>query len=115
MQRFRVSPNELALERPYIENNIEFTRKAFDLDEIVVQNYVVDDTVTAAEILAEADTLSNVRLWDYRPLLQTYNQIQALRQYYQFNDIDIDRIRAGERRSPPGDDGRPRACARSAF
>ena len=91
VQRFRVSPNELALERPYIENNIEFTRRAFDLDEIVVQDYVVDDTVTAAEILAEADTLSNVRLWDYRPLLQTYNQIQALRQYYQFNDIDIDR------------------------
>lgn len=91
IQRFRVSPNELALERPYIENNIEFTRKAFDLDDIVGQNYVVDENITAQEVLAEAETLTNVRLWDYRPLLQTYNQIQALRQYYQFNDIDIDR------------------------
>ena len=51
-----------------------------DLDEITVEDYAVDDSVSAAEILAEADTLSNVRLWDYRPLLQTYNQIQALRQ-----------------------------------
>ena len=91
IQRFRVSPNELALERPYIENNISFTRTAFDLNEIEVQNYVVDDSVTVQEVLAEAETLTNVRLWDYRPLLQTYNQIQALRQYYEFNDIDIDR------------------------
>ena len=91
VQRFRVSPNELALERPYIEDNISFTRMAFDLDEIVVEDYAVNESVTARDVLAEADTLTNVRLWDYRPLLQTYNQIQALRQYYQFNDIDIDR------------------------
>ncbi len=91
VQRFRVNPNELALERPYIEDNISFTRQAFDLNEIVVEDYAVNENVTTEEILQEAETLSNVRLWDYRPLLQTYNQIQALRQYYQFNDIDIDR------------------------
>ena len=91
VQRFRVSPNELALERPYIENNIDFTRKAFGLDKIEVANYTVDDQVDVTRLLENADTLSNMRLWDYRPLLQTYNQIQALRQYYQFNDIDIDR------------------------
>jgi uncharacterized membrane protein (UPF0182 family) len=91
VQRFRVSPNELALERPYIENNIEFTRRAFDLDEITVDNYTVNEAVSVSDLLAEANTLANVRLWDYRPLLQTYNQIQALRQYYEFNDIDIDR------------------------
>ena len=79
------------MERPYIENNIEFTRVAFDLDSIEVADYDASNQLTVQAVLSEAETLSNVRLWDYRPLLQTYNQVQALRQYYAFNDIDIDR------------------------
>ncbi len=99
VQRFQVSPNELNLERQFIENNISFTRAAYDLEDVQVEDYPVQDNVTPEELLAEASTLTNVRLWDYRPLLQTYNQIQALRQYYQFNDIDIDRYMInGERR-----------------
>jgi len=99
VQRFQVSPNELNLERPYITHNIQFTRAAFDLDDIAVESYRVEPNVTVEELLAESITLTNVRLWDYRPLLQTYNQVQALRQYYQFNDIDIDRyVIDGERR-----------------
>ncbi|HXF62389.1 MAG TPA: UPF0182 family protein [Caldilineaceae bacterium] len=91
VQRFRVSPNELNLERPYIEHNIAFTRAAFDLDAIEVRSYQVEGALTAEDLLTEAETVRNVRLWDYRPLLQTYNQVQALRQYYAFNDIDVDR------------------------
>lgn len=91
VQRFQVSPNELNLERPYIANNIEFTRKAFALDEIEVSSYEASTQLTADALRAEPETIRNIRLWDYRPLLQTYNQIQALRQYYEFVDIDVDR------------------------
>jgi uncharacterized membrane protein (UPF0182 family) len=98
VQRFQVTPNELNLERPYIEHNIAFTRMAFDLDEIQVSNYVVDENLDAAELLSEAETVRNVRLWDYRPLRQTYNQIQALRQYYTFHDIDVDRYTIDDER-----------------
>ncbi|MCC9078094.1 UPF0182 family protein [Litorilinea aerophila] len=99
VQRFQVSPNELNLERPYIENNIQFTRLAYDLDRIEVRSYDASNQLTAESLLAEPQTVRNIRLWDYRPLLQTYNQIQALRQYYEFNDIDIDRYTIeGERR-----------------
>ena len=91
VQRFQVDPNELNLERPYIENNIEFTRAGFDLDTIESRNYDVTQQLTADDLLSEPETVTNIRLWDYRPLLQTYNQVQALRQYYHFNDIDIDR------------------------
>ncbi len=99
VQRFQVSPNELNLERPYIEHNIRLTREAYNLTDIEVQDYEVEDRVTVNALVNEASTLTNVRLWDYRPLLQTYNQVQALRQYYQFNDIDIDRyVINGQRR-----------------
>jgi uncharacterized membrane protein (UPF0182 family) len=91
VQRFQVTPNELNLERPYIEDNIEYTRIAFDLDTIELKSYQVAENLSAPQLLADQETVRNVRLWDYRPLLQTYNQIQALRLYYQFNDIDVDR------------------------
>jgi uncharacterized membrane protein (UPF0182 family) len=91
VQRFQVNPNELNLERQYIQHNIDYTRMAFDLADIELKSYEVTADLTAEALLAEQETVRNVRLWDYRPLLQTYNQIQALRQYYQFNDIDVDR------------------------
>ncbi|MCB0128333.1 MAG: UPF0182 family protein, partial [Caldilineaceae bacterium] len=91
VQRFRVNPNELTLERPYIADNIEYTRIAFDLNDIQSINYDASKPLTATDLRNEPETIRNVRLWDYRPLLQTYNQIQALRQYYEFTDIDVDR------------------------
>lgn len=91
VQRFQVTPNELNLERPYLENNIKYTRLAYDIDTIESIAYDASTPLTTAAIQSEPETVRNVRLWDYRPLLQTYNQIQALRQYYEFNDIDIDR------------------------
>ncbi|MFS8888108.1 UPF0182 family protein, partial [Synechococcus sp. R55.1] len=99
VQRFQVSPNELTLERPYIEHNIRFTRMAYALDNIVVKPFEASQRVSAEAVLSEPETIRNVRLWDYRPLLETYNQGQALRQYYAFNDIDVDRyLINGERR-----------------
>lgn len=90
-QSFIVRPNELTREAPYIERTIENTRRAYDLDGVEVVNYPASQPITAAGLLAEPESLRNIRLWDYRPLLQTYNQVQALRLYYAFNDIDIDR------------------------
>lgn len=91
VQRFQVAPNELNLEGPYIADNIEFTRAAFGLDEVVSEQYNATRQLTTEAILAEPETIRSIRLWDYRPLLQTYNQVQALRQYYEFHDVDVDR------------------------
>ena len=98
VQRFQVNPNEFTREREYIAHNIEFTRAAFGLDNIVDENFDAASELTADELLSQPDTIRNIRLWDYRPLLQTYNQVQALRQQYQFTDIDIDRYDVGGER-----------------
>ena len=99
VQRFQVNPNEFTREREFISHNINFTRAAFGLDRIVDENFDAESELTGAELLDQPDTIRNIRLWDYRPLLQTYNQVQALRQQYQFTDIDIDRYDVeGERR-----------------
>ena len=92
-QRFVVEPNELAKETPYIEHNIEFTREAYNLDLVNSQNYQLRDGINSnTNILAENQaTIDNIRLWDYRPLLSTYRQLQEIRFYYRFNDVDVDR------------------------
>jgi uncharacterized membrane protein (UPF0182 family) len=91
VQRFSVNPNELTKETPYIERNIEFTRQAYGLNRIVEQTYPAELSVTAEEIAANPQTVDNMRLWDPRPLRDTLNQIQALRQLYTFQDVDVDR------------------------
>ncbi len=91
VQQFRVDPNELAFERPYIERNIQFTRQAFALDQVKTQPYPARQTLDWDDLKRAEGTLDNVRLWDYRPLRQTYNQLQGIRQYYQFDDVDTDR------------------------
>ena len=92
-QRFVVEPNELAKELPYIKHNIEFTRQAYDLARIDTQNYQLDSSPSSnASILQENQaTIDNIRLWDYRPLLSTYRQLQEIRFYYKFEDVDVDR------------------------
>ena len=89
-QRFSVEPNELDKELPYIKHSIKFTQQAYDLTDIKTQDYPVSHQLTA-EVLEEKGTIQNIRLWDYRPLLSTYRQLQEIRPYYQFNDVDIDR------------------------
>ena len=92
-QRFVVEPNELAKELPYIKHNIEFTRQAYDLANIDTQNYQLNPSPSSnANILQENQaTIDNIRLWDYRPLLSTYRQLQEIRFYYKFEDVDVDR------------------------
>ena len=92
-QRFVVEPNELAKELPYIKHNIEFTRQAYNLAKIDTQNYQLNSSASSnANILQENQaTIDNLRLWDYRPLLSTYRQLQEIRFYYKFEDVDVDR------------------------
>ncbi|MBN1993673.1 MAG: UPF0182 family protein [Anaerolineae bacterium] len=91
VQRYVVEPNELARETPYIENNIAFTSLAYGLDKVREQDFPTVEPLTQAALTENEATLRNIRLWDYRPLLQTYQQIQAIRLYYSFLDIDLDR------------------------
>ena len=90
-QRFIVQPSELALETPYLKNNIEFTRKAYRLDAIQETSYPALSDLTSEVIARNQDTIQNIRLWDWRPLLQMYQQAQEIRLYYQFYQVDVDR------------------------
>lgn len=91
VQNFIVSPNEFSKEEPYLEHNLSFTRAAYDLDDIDMQESPGDDTLDEDMIDRNQLTIDNVRLNDSRPLLDIYNQLQTFRTYYQFNDMDIDR------------------------
>jgi uncharacterized membrane protein (UPF0182 family) len=90
-QRFMVQPNELALESPYLKHNIEFTREAYKLSAIHETSYPALSDLTPETIARNQDTIQNVRLWDWRLLLQTYRQTQEIRLYYQFYNVDVDR------------------------
>ena len=92
---FVVKPNELVRETPYIAHNIALTRTAFGLDRITQRPFPAETTVEAANPAANQDTLQNIRLWDWRPLQDTLRQIQEIRTYYDFSDIDIDRYSIG--------------------
>jgi uncharacterized protein len=83
-----VQPSELALETPYLKNYIDFTRKAYKLDAIQETSYPALADLTPEVIARNQDTIQNIRLWDSRPLLQTYQQAQAIRLYYQFYNVD---------------------------
>ena len=91
LQRYEVEPNELVRETPYIQYNIDSTRLAFNLDKIEIRDFAEIDPLDQNDITSNADVLNNIRLWDYRPLRATYTQLQALRPYYVFGEIDIDR------------------------
>jgi uncharacterized membrane protein (UPF0182 family) len=91
VQQYQVSPNELAKEEPYIKHNIDFTRRAFDLDTVEEKPFAAADALTALDIEANTATINNIRLWEPSTLEQTYNQIQVIRLYYHFQDVDIDR------------------------
>jgi uncharacterized membrane protein (UPF0182 family) len=84
-------PNELRLETPYLQHYIEFTRKAYDLDAIQETAYPSLTDLTPEVLARNQETIQNIRLWDTRPLLQTYQQTQAIRLYYQFNNVDVGR------------------------
>ena len=91
VQRLIVKPDELNRERPYIENNISATRKAYGVDDVEEREVSGDAELTAKDIVSNAGTIENVRLWDHQPLLQTFAQIQEIRTYYDFQNVDNDR------------------------
>ncbi|MHB9129792.1 MAG: UPF0182 family membrane protein [Armatimonadota bacterium] len=91
VQRFRVAPNQLARETPFIRYNIDATRQAYGLDRVKEVRLSPTPRVTSDVVAASPETTSNIRLWDHRPLLTTFNQQQRLRPYYQFTGVDIDR------------------------
>jgi uncharacterized membrane protein (UPF0182 family) len=91
VQTFQVRPNELARQRPYIERNIEGTLRAYGLDQVQEELFPAEQAVTLAEARANPQTIANLRLWDPRALLPTYNQLQSIRLYYEFADVDVDR------------------------
>ena len=91
VQQFVVLPNELQLERPYIERTLALTRQAFNLEPIEVETFTPGERLTPAKLAANNLTIENIRLWDKRPLLETNRQLQRIRLYYEFPDADIDR------------------------
>ncbi len=94
VQQVRVTPNELTVETPYLRHGITGTLRAFGLDRVQEREFTAG-MVTSDIVARNRATLENVRLWDYRPLLSAYRQLQALRPYYVFGDVDIDRYRIG--------------------
>ncbi|MDX6459928.1 MAG: uncharacterized protein QOE55_3625 [Acidobacteriaceae bacterium] len=95
MSSFIVRPNELVRERPYIANNILMTRQAYGLDRFSQREFPAETTVEAADVASNQATLQNIRLWDWQALQDTLRQIQEIRTYYDFPDIDIDRYQIG--------------------
>ncbi|NMB12007.1 MAG: UPF0182 family protein [Firmicutes bacterium] len=90
VQRYVVEPNELAKEERFIAYNIEATRQAFGLDNILEQEFVPRDELPPKSAL-QTETVENIRLWDWRPLIETYSQLQEFRLYYDFARVDTDR------------------------
>jgi uncharacterized protein len=88
---FIVKPNELVREQPYIAHNIELTRQAYGLDRVLQREFPAETTIEAADPANNQATLQNIRLWDWHALQDTLRQIQEIRTYYDFPDIDIDR------------------------
>jgi len=91
VQKYLVEPNELDRERPYLERTIQFTQFAYDLTRTDARHHEAGEALTP-EVLADNEvTLHSIRLWDHRPLLSTYRQVQEIRSYYEFLDVDYDR------------------------
>ncbi len=91
IQRFTVLPNQFVQEEHFIANNIAMTRLAYDLGDWQDQPFRGNEPVTQALVDSEEDTFRNARLWDYRPLKDTLDQLQTVRRYYTFEDVDTDR------------------------
>ncbi len=91
VQSYIVQPNELALERPYLEHNIRLTRQAYQLDRVEERPFSAVNDLSLGAISRNNDTLKNVRLWDWKPVLQAFRQTQEMRLYYRFYQVDVDR------------------------
>jgi len=90
-QRFFVKPSELQLEAPYIQRNIALTREAYNLRQITVKPFPAEQGLSFQSLQDNRGTIDNIRLWDWQPLMDTYAQLQEIRTYYKFLDVDVDR------------------------
>ncbi len=97
-QRFVVEPNELEKEKKFIEYNIKFTRIAYDIERVKEIPFANNQNLTYRDIAKNRNTLDNIRVWDWRPLKQAYKQLQELKPYYFFNDVDVDRYIVNNRK-----------------
>jgi len=93
IQALKVSPNEINLEKPYIENNIKFTRIAYGLKDVEEKDFSAAATINSGTLSQAKETIDNVRILDWRPLTKTYKQTQEIRLYYDLAGIDIDRYK----------------------
>ncbi|HTT77591.1 MAG TPA: UPF0182 family protein [Candidatus Binataceae bacterium] len=91
IERLWVTPDQLRVETPYLERNIAMTRHAYQLDNVDVRPFAGRGTLTMASLSKDSTTIKNIRLWDPRPLIATYKQLQEIRLYYDFHRVDIDR------------------------
>lgn len=91
IQSLVVKPNELNRETPYLENAIKYTRLAYGLDDVEIKKFPAGKRLTATDIEENRASVDNIRLWDWRPLQQTYAQLQEIRPYYELKSVDIDR------------------------
>ncbi|UZQ48565.1 UPF0182 family protein [Clostridium kluyveri] len=91
VQNFIVKSNQKTLEQPYIKYNIDYTRKAFNIENIDANPFQVKDNLTSQDIDNNMDTINNIRINSFEPTLEFYNQVQIIRYYYKFNNIDVDR------------------------
>lgn len=98
VQQLRVEPNEVVVEAPFIKRNIEATRRAFGLEDVEARQFPASEDLTAADIKRNQGTIEDVRLWDPTIVAQSYRQLQSLRPYYEFTDVDVDRYEIDGRR-----------------
>ena len=91
IQNLVVSPDEINKESEYLARNIEYTQYAYQLDDVDVKPFAADNTLTYKDINENTETINNIRVNDFDPAQQFYNQTQSIRQYYTFNDVDVDR------------------------
>ena len=91
VQNLVVTPDEINKESKYLERNIEYTQSAYGLNEVDMKGFEANQNLTSQDIANNSDTISNIRINDYAPAKTFYNQTQSIRQYYTFNDVDVDR------------------------
>ena len=91
MQYFLVAPNEFDREAPYIQHNIDYTLKGYGLDQVDEVPFQIQENLSAMDIQSNITTINNLKIQDKRPLRRTYQQLQEIRTYYDFSNVDEDR------------------------
>ncbi|MTI48746.1 UPF0182 family protein [Sporosalibacterium faouarense] len=91
VEKYIVEPDQISKELPYLAHNIEYTQKAYGLEDVVEKDFPVEQNLTKEDLLENQETIKNIRINDYRPIKQVYFQLQGIRPYYKFNDIDVGR------------------------